>query len=416
MNIKIILKKFEKVNRIEHFLPLLAELIKPKITYGKLVFNDEFFEVGGSEDVHEYSYVYKKSFSLKLVFAEPVTNALKENLDLFCGTVLNNLVVISKLRKVSYKGWASKNSELEPVAESESMKECLYKANMVAAHKTTVLLQGETGVGKEVIAKYIHDKSEQKSSAFVTVNCAALPDNLIDSALFGHVKGAFTGADKDRRGFFDKAKGGTLFLDEVGELPLETQSRLLRVLEYGDYTPLGSDEPSMSDVRVIAASHVSLKQAVLQGDFRQDLFFRLSIFPIYIPSLRERKDDICALIDQLLSELYLKLKVPRKKLSSKFYESALQYQWPGNVRELKNTLEKSLILSKNNTLKLQIESNDVLFAPAIMSFDEEVKSIIDKALAKSGGKVDGPGGAAEILGLKPQTLYSKIRKYGMKAK
>lgn len=416
MNLNKLIKIFANINKIEQFLPLLGTYFKDELLYGNVSFTDAFLEMGSEEKSSRFVYRYKKNVSLKLYFCRPLEQLEIDGLDLICDSILNNLLVISKLRRISYRGWSAKTLSKKPVCNSESMKLCLESALMVAPHLTTVLLQGETGVGKEILAKYIHSNSERKSAIFLTVNCAALPNSLIDSALFGHVKGAFTGADTDRLGFFEKAKGGTLFLDEIGELPLDTQSRLLRVMEYGDFLPVGSDLVKKADVRILVATHTPLQEAVLQKKFREDLYFRLSTFPLIIPSLRDRKDDIAFLIDELLSELYLKLKIPRKALSSKFYESAMEYDWPGNVRELKNTLEKSLILSKGNKLKLVLEESVLLFRSKVESFDDGVKKVIETALVSSGGKVDGVNGAAELLKLKPQTLYSKMRKYGIKGK
>lgn len=413
MNIKESLIYFSGLSRIEQFLPAVREYYGEGFKYARIELSDEVYEVGSSVDLGESDYFYEGKVDFRLFLHGSVDAEEKEVLDLICDVVLSNLAVISKLSKVSYRGWKSNKGRSAFVSKSECMKTCLEKAEMVAPHGTTVLLQGETGVGKEVLAKHIHSLSDRKGKAFRTVNCAALPHSLIDSALFGHVKGAFSGASEDREGFFAKAEGGTLFLDEIGELPLETQSRLLRVLEYGDYLPLGSDEVKKANVRIIAASHKSVKEAVLRGEFRQDLYFRLSIFPIVIPSLRERKEDLPALIDDLLAEHYRIMKIPRKTLSSKFFEKAMTYSWPGNVRELKNTLEKSLILSKGSKLQLVLDENDFLFTSPIKAFDDEVKAIIEKALLQCGGKVDGGGGAAELLQLKAQTLYSKMRKYGI---
>ena len=417
MILKKLIKLYSGVSRIEQFLPILHKYFVDDLLYAELSFSSTVLKSGKRESKAVFEYQYKRNISLKLQLIRCLCESDQNDLDLVCESILHNLLVISKLSKGSYKGWSAQKNRKSIICNSKNMKECLEKSLMVAPHSTTVLLTGETGVGKEVLAKYIHDHSERRRFPLVTVNCASLPNSLIDSSLFGHTKGAFTGADRDRKGFFEQAKGGTLFLDEIGDLPLETQSRLLRVIEYGDFNPVGSDEVKKADVRIIAATNVSLKEAVFQEKFRKDLYFRLSVFPIEIPPLRERQDDMIELIDALLNDLYLKLNIAKRKvLDSKFYKSVIAYDWPGNVRELKNTLEKSLILSKGSKLQLIHDDNKLFFTSTIESFEEGVQNIIESALLKSGGKVDGVGGAAELLSLKPQTLYSKIRKYGIRDK
>lgn len=407
-------KLFEELSgfsRLEQFLPRLSEYFRGDLCFAEIVDSELYLSHGkkGRERSNEYLIQDK----LRLFMSRKLDSKELVSLEIVCQSILSNLLVIAKLRKVSYKGWRRSRKEKKLISNSDSMKSCIEKVKMVSPHGTTVLLQGESGTGKEVIARYIHAHSERAKGIFVTVNCAALPESLIDSALFGHVKGAFTGADEARKGFFEKARGGTLFLDEIGELPLETQSRLLRVIEYGDFSPLGSDLVSKADVRIIAASHVSLKEAVFQERFRKDLYFRLTAFPIYIPALRERKEDLPELLDEIMKELSLSLKLPRKVLDVSAYRKALEYSWPGNIRELKNAVEKSMIMSKGGKLKLIIDDSEIFQKVSIKSFDEEVKNLIETALTKCGGKVDGLGGAAELLGLKAQTLYSKIRKYNI---
>ena len=395
----------------EIFLTRLNEALEGKILRGHFYFHGKEFLIGDSSV--EFNY-HLDSF-LSLAFEQELHPEFESILTSIISSAIKNLVIIQKLRSISYRGWNhKKNTDKQLICLSPSMKACVEEAELVAPHNTAILIQGETGTGKEVLARHIQSISSRGQGKFIAVNCAALPSTLIDSTLFGHKKGAFTGADKDRKGLFESAKGGTLFLDEIGDLPLETQAALLRVLEYGDYTPVGSDEVKKSDVRIISASHKSLEESVRKGSFREDLFYRLSVFPITVPSLRERKEDIPELINSMLNELYESLKVSRKKVDSKFYQQALSYNWPGNVRELRNALEKSLILTKGSNLKLAIKSSVPSVKSNVKNFDDAVKEFLENALAKCSGKVDGEGGAAELLGLKPQTLYSKIRKYSIK--
>jgi len=412
MMIKLI-EKMSGFSRLEQFLPKLFEFYQGDLKYGEIFYSDTPISFGELPAKSITLEAYLIDDFLKLSFSRKLHEEELRALNLLASSILKNLIVISRLRKVSYKGWNRKDVSREFIFKSESMKACVEKLSLVAPHLTTVLLQGETGTGKELLAKFIHDNSDRSRASFVTVNCGALPEAMLDSALFGHVKGAFTGADKSRKGCFEKARGGTLFLDEIGDLPLETQTRLLRVIEYGDFTPLGSDETVCADVRIVVASHKSLKALVSKGKFRQDLYYRLSTFPIEVPPLRNRCEDIPGLIDDLVDELRQSLKIPEIEIDSSVYKKALNYTWPGNVRELKNVLEKSMILAKGSKLKLLLDSQGTLQNVSIKSFDEEVKALIQRALFICGGRVDGEGGAAELLNLKPQTLYSKIRKYSI---
>ena len=413
-----ILKCLKKVNQKAGFLDALINGLGSTLLFGELMYEKihlQHSEDSGQKSVSEISLVLAKDVLLKLKFNFDLSSKDKEFLDSLCLTFWEKLTVIEKLKKSSYKGWheAADKSGKKIIDQSPAMQECLEKVRMVAPHDTTVLLQGETGTGKEVIARFIHNISGRRNEPFIVVNCAALPESLIDSSLFGHIKGAFTGADSDRAGFFEKADGGTVFLDEIGDLPLETQTRLLRIIEYGDFNPVGSDHSKKVNVRVVAASHISLKEAVIQEKFRKDLFYRLTVFPVYIPPLRQRKEDIPELIDELIQELSRKLKIRPKETTPDFYLKALEYNWPGNVRELRNTLEKSLILSAGKKLQLKIDDSQFFFKESMGTFDEEVKNIIECALVKCSGQVAGRGGAAELLELNPQTMYSKIRKYGI---
>lgn len=304
------------------------------------------------------------------------------------------------------------------VAESEAMRTSLDLAASVAPHDTTVLLHGESGTGKEVLARFIHERSSRRGGPLVAVNCGALPEALIESELFGHVKGAFTGASREHTGKFERADGGTLFLDEVGELTAGAQVKLLRVLQERRLEPVGGSETRGVDVRVIAASHHALDERAAQGLFRSDLYYRLNVFPIEIAPLRERPKDIAALTDTILERLCVRQGRPVPHIQPSTRAELCRRPWPGNVRELENTLERSLILSPGDTLELTIERGPVdeplsIQPELVLTFDEAMRQCIAAALRAARGRVYGPHGAAKLLGLRPSTLQAKMGKLGL---
>ncbi|MBA4406919.1 AAA family ATPase [bacterium] len=305
------------------------------------------------------------------------------------------------------------------IGKSPIWLQVIEKIKLVAPTESHVMILGETGTGKERAAKAIHALSKKPSKAFITLNCSALNYNLAESELFGHEKGAFTGAVSSRKGRFELADGGTLFLDEIGDLPLEIQPKLLRAIQEGTFERLGSEKTIHADVRILCATHVDLEEKVKEGKFREDLFYRLNVFPINLPPLRQRKDDILLLANHFLERLSQKFKSKNYSISVDAAEQLKQNSWPGNVRELQNTLERALILSKDNVIKAEhliFEKTkreivtDELKRKNIGSFDEEVKKIIKEALHKTGGKIYGSNGAAALLKMKPTTLQSKIKK------
>jgi transcriptional regulator with GAF, ATPase, and Fis domain len=302
------------------------------------------------------------------------------------------------------------------VARSEVMRRVLERVDLVAGHDTTVLLRGESGTGKELLARRLHALSARASRPLIVVNCGALPENLVESELFGHEKGAFTGADRRHVGRFERAHGGTIFLDEVAELPLAAQVKLLRVLEAGDLEPVGGEETRKVDVRVIAATHRPLEEMVEAGTFRADLFYRLDVFPVAIPPLRERQEDVLALVPVLLAAIAARLGCRVPKLQAGTLDRLAEQPWPGNVRELTNALERALILSPGETLELPRSAP----APAhgargrVETLAEGTRRLIGRALAASRGQIYGKAGAAALLGLKPSTLQGKMRRLGMK--
>ncbi len=306
------------------------------------------------------------------------------------------------------------------------LKQVLGLVRRVAPLESPVLLLGETGVGKEVFASRLHDLSPRREGPFIKVNCGAIPGTLLDSELFGHERGAFTGAVARKRGCFERAHGGTIFLDEVAELSLEAQVRLLRVLQEKEIERVGGSQTTKVDIRVIAATHRDLEEMVGAGSFRQDLYYRLKVFPIWIPPLRERKGDIPALVDYFVQRKSVEMGLFRvPPLAPGALPRLLEYHWPGNVRELENAVERALIVNQGGPLDFR----DILRplsppAPAwpgrsraaaapVAKLDEVVARHIRSVLELAAGKVEGPGGAAELLGVNPGTLRHRMRKLGI---
>jgi formate hydrogenlyase transcriptional activator len=304
----------------------------------------------------------------------------------------------------------------EIIGSSHPLRTVLSQVSRVSPTDSTVLIQGETGTGKELIARAIHRKSNRASRAFIRVNCAAIPQSLIASDLFGHEKGAFTGATQRRLGRFELADGGTIFLDEVGELAAETQVALLRVLQEREFERVGSSEPVSVDVRVLAATNRNLAAAVTAGTFRPDLFYRLNVFPITVPSLRERADDIPLLMEYLIDRYARKTGKKIRHVEKETLELFKSYDWPGNVRELQNVVERGIILCDGETFTVDPTwlKRDAAPPPPkpkftfVATLAEREKEMIEAALAEAGGKVAGPAGAAAKLGIPRQTLESKI--------
>jgi chemotaxis protein methyltransferase CheR len=292
----------------------------------------------------------------------------------------------------------------------------LYKVEQIAPSDTTVLVLGETGTGKELVARAIHGSSPRKERALVKVNCATLPSNLIESELFGHEKGAFTGAHVRQLGRFEIANGATLFLDEIGELPLELQPKLLRVIQEGELERLGSSGTIKVDVRVIAATNRNLEEEVRRGRFREDLWYRLSIFPITVPPLRERMEDLALMVDFFIDKISKRLGKSIESIPTRVMNTLQDYQWPGNVRELENVLERAVINSSGPKLHLVDElkkpHKDLTITQKTLE-DVERDHII-RILEQTNWKVSGKNGAAEILGLNRSTLRARIRKLGIR--
>jgi len=306
-----------------------------------------------------------------------------------------------------------------------------HQIDMVAPTDASVLILGESGTGKELVAREIHQRSSRSQQPLIRVNCASVPRELYESEFFGHARGAFTGAIKDRAGRFEAADGGTLFLDEVGEIPPELQSKLLRVLQEKQYERVGEETTRTINVRILAASNRDLKAEVAAGRFRQDLYYRLNVFPIEVAPLRKHKDDIPLLATHFLEQTARRLKVPLPKLTQADLLQLHSYDWPGNVREMQNLIERALILAQRGPLRFDLppaerEAPMPLPGQGVDAAGSEVQILTDSelrlreranimaALTKSGGRIHGPGGAAELLRINPSTLVSRIRKLGLK--
>jgi len=301
----------------------------------------------------------------------------------------------------------------EIVGESDVLKRILSQAKKVAPTDSTVLITGETGTGKELIARAIHCHSRQSNHILVKVDCASLPAALIESELFGREKGAYTGALAKQIGRFEIADGSTIFLDEIGELPLELQSKLLRVLENGEFERLGSPKTIRVNVRVIAATNRNLEDATKKGTFREDLYYRLNVFPIKVPPLREHRDDIPLLVYSFINEFAGKMGKKIRMVPESTLEMLKQYHWPGNVRELRNIIEQAIIITEGDVLQVNIPQRLSGDSTESGTLEQAERRHITGILGKTGWRIKGQNGAAELLGLKPSTLYAKMEKLGI---
>jgi len=312
------------------------------------------------------------------------------------------------------------------IGASPALRDVLRKVRQVAPVDTTVLLTGETGTGKELVARAIHEGSPRKERPLIKVNCGAIPQGVVESELFGHERGAFTGALQRRVGRFELADRGTLFMDEVAELPGETQVKLLRVLQEQEFERVGSTRPTRVDVRLVTATNRDLEREVREGRFRSDLFYRLHVFPIHLPPLRERAGDIALLVRHLLAQLQRKLGKPLHGVTPASMRRLQEYPWPGNIRELQNVLERACVLATGSIVEIE----DLLRARAsqppasggetaagpLARLDENERAHIRRALASCRGRISGPKGAAALLGINPNTLRSRMRKLGIDAR
>jgi transcriptional regulator with GAF, ATPase, and Fis domain len=320
----------------------------------------------------------------------------------------------------------------EIVGQGAAFRQIIEQVEIVAPTDATVLILGETGTGKELIAREIHGRSRRRDKPLVRVNCTSIPKELFESEFFGHARGAFTGAIKDRAGRFEIAAGGTLFLDEVGEIPLELQGKLLRVLQEKCYERVGEDRTRHADVRIVAATNRDLKKEVAAGRFREDLYYRLNVFPLKVAALRERKEDIPLLAIHFVDLLVKELGCPKPRLTPAGKETLQGYNWPGNIRELRNVIERAVIFAQGGALEFDLpetgSSADLTsFEPESRGGDQAELEYLTESemrsrkrenlfavLQKTGWKIKGVDGAAELLGVKPTTLMSRIEKLGLK--
>jgi DNA-binding NtrC family response regulator len=352
--------------------------------------------------------------AIKLGAEEYLIKPLKspEELRIVVGKVLRSRTM--RDRSLLHQEETEAALPLDVVAESESMKRIFQLADQVAQQPTTVLLTGESGTGKEVVARFIHGRSPRRDHAFVAINCSAIPETLLESELFGHEKGSFTGAFQTRRGRFELADGGTLFLDEIAEMGANLQAKLLRVLQNQQFERIGSDRTMTVDVRVIAATNKDLAQSIANGSFREDVYYRLNVFPIHIPPLRERRDDILPLAKSFLKSLSIRLGKPVQSISPEAMELLRSYDWPGNARELANAIERALIVSQSATididnLPLKHASGDIkLGRPGLLAQIE--RTAIIESLARNNGDRKA---ASEELGISLRTLQYRLKEYGI---
>ena len=369
-----------------------------------------------AEGENRFDEEHAKLFStLKLPFFVALSNTLKHREVLTLQELLadDNRYLQGELRRISGD---------EIIGSDFGLRQVMQSVGQVAKMDSPVLLLGETGVGKDVIANAIHYSSNRKDGPFVSVNCGAIPDTLLDSELFGHEKGAFTGALAQKRGRFERADKGTIFLDEIGELPLQAQVRLLKVLQSKEIERVGGVKTIALDIRIIAATNRNLTEMVKEGKFREDLWFRLNVFPIIIPPLRQRKSDIPALVQYFITQKVKELKLPSiPKVSPDSIDLLLEYDWPGNVRELENIIERTLILNPSGPLafdQLNVAVGDSGrsvdgAADNPDNLDQMTSRHIQKVLSKTEGKIHGPDGAAKLLGLNANTLRNRMDKLGI---
>lgn len=407
-------------DEIDQINSIVGEVLK-----GRPVLTDEFSCLR-KDSIHmpadmSFSKVELNQISYVLVMVRDITdrkkaeqkieNALAEIKDLKDQLEAENIYLQEEI-KIQH------NFE-EIISKSNELKKVLLKVEQVASTDATVLILGETGTGKELIARAVHNISDRRDRPLVKVNCASLPANLVESELFGHEKGAFTGALARKIGRFELANGGTIFLDEIGDLSLDLQSKLLRVLQEGEFERLGNPRVIKINVRIIAATNRDLEQAMENGEFRGDLYYRLNVFPILTPPLRDRKEDIPLLVKHFMHKYSGRIGKKVDKVSQKVIDTFMQYNWPGNVRELENIIERAVIISRGDTLELGdwIPAKNKLYShPKSETLAEIEKDHINNVLELTGWRVSGEKGAAKILGLKPTTLEARMKKLGIERK
>ena len=403
-DMKRVMKVVEKViedgqeHQVEYdFINKSGEVVPFYYGSGKLMeIGDEQYIVGQSINISEIKHAQ-----------EEISRQLEEINKLKTQLEAENIYLRHELKNASSYG--------NIIGESDILKHIFYRIEQVAPLDTTVLLEGETGTGKELFAKDIHKKSTRSQKSLVTVNCAALPASLIESELFGHEKGAFTGALQKQIGRFELANGGTLFLDEISEIPIELQAKLLRVLQEGEFERIGNPKTIKIDVRIIAATNRNLEEEVKRGRFREDLFYRLNVYPITLAPLRDRADDVPHLVEYFVKRFNQKFKKNITRIPSKVMDNLKLYNWPGNIRELENIIERAMILSKSSTLKVEkLMLSDQVSREKLQTLSDNEREYIIKVLDQTLWRINGDKGAASILDMHPETLRSRMRKLGIK--
>jgi len=403
-DMKRVMKVVEKViedgreHQVEYdFINKSGEILPSYYGSGKLMdIGDEQYIVGQSINISEIKQVQ-----------EEIARQLEEIKELKNQLEAENIYLRDELKSISSFG--------NIIGESDILKHIFYRVEQVAPLDTTVLLEGETGTGKELFAKNIHKKSTRSDKPLVTVNCAALPASLIESELFGHEKGAFTGALQKQIGRFELASGGTLFLDEISEIPIELQAKLLRVLQEGEFERIGNPKTIKIDVRIIAATNRNLEEEIKKGRFRKDLYYRLNVYPITIAPLRDRPDDIPLLVEHFVKCFNQKFKKNITRIPWNVMDNLKLYHWPGNIRELENIIERAMILSNSNTLKVEkLKSLEQAYNKNLQTLAEHERDYIIQVLDQTMWRINGPKGAASVLDMHPETLRSRMRKLGIK--
>lgn len=326
-----------------------------------------------------------------------------------------------KQKNIALETQLSGSKSMNMVGNSGKMRDVYSLVQMVGKTNSTVLIRGESGVGKELVADAIHEASMRKGKPFIKVNCSALPDSLIESELFGHEKGAFTGADSLRKGRFELANGGTIFLDEIGDVPLSTQVKLLRMIQQREFERLGGTQTIKSDVRVVCATNRKLEEMIKSEEFREDLYYRINVFPIYIPSLRERRDDIPLLVDHFIEKFNVENATKIKRITTSALDMLMVYKWPGNIRELENCIERACILSADNvihafnlppSLQTADSSNTATKGGMLYTVEQVEKQLIREALTSTKGNITK---AAEKLKITERMLGTRLKKYAIDA-
>ena len=402
-DMKRVMKVVEKViedgqeHQVEYdFINKSGEVVPFYYGSGKLMeIGDEQYIVGQSINISEIKHAQ-----------EEISRQLEEINKLKTQLEAENIYLRHELKNASSYG--------NIIGESDILKHIFYRIEQVAPLDTTVLLEGETGTGKELFAKDIHKKSTRSKKSLVTVNCAALPASLIESELFGHEKGAFTGALQKQIGRFELANGGTLFLDEISEIPIELQAKLLRVLQEGEFERIGNPKTIKIDVRIIAATNRNLEEELKRGRFREDLFYRLNVYPITVAPLRDRADDVPHLVEYFVKCFNQKFKKNITRIPSKVMDNLKLYNWPGNIRELENIIERAMILSTSSTLKVEkLKHIDKPLKEKFQSLEDFEREYIINVLDHTMWRINGAKGAARILDMHPETLRSRMRKLGI---